>query len=195
MDHELESMVSDSSGCDAISQRISNELWAHVNYPYTEYSRAYVEAFALYFDAECGIRCPLKFESVQHPREYNFATDRIFAHISRDTVRKLYKAVNKATLDAVIKDTFTSYDGFISHYAPSRKEWGTVDKWDHNQLGCILAAFIRDNFAKEWESNIVEDWSGNGYISNWMYDGLDPEGKRLVKIADYLRARQERQYR
>jgi len=32
-------------------------------------------------------------------------------------------------------------------------------------------------------------------VDRGVYDGLDAEGKRLVKIADYLRQREERQYR
>jgi len=41
----------------------------------------------------------------------------------------------------------------------------------------------------------IEDWSGNGCLDNWVYDNLDTEGKRLLKLADYLRGREERKYR
>lgn len=194
LDNELEQMIQDDHG-NPVSQRIANELWAHVTYPYSEYSRRYVEDFATYFYKECGIRCPLKFESVRSPREYNFQTDRVFAKISRATVRTLWKHVDREKLDAVCRAMFTSCDGFSSYYSPDYRTWGKVDKWDHNQVSALLRAFIKQYFADEWEWFIVEDWSGSGILSNWMYDGLDAEGKRLVNIADYLRRRQERKYR
>jgi hypothetical protein len=194
-DREIENMVSDSSGCHPISQRIADDLWSHITTPTAQYAQRFMEDFALYFTGETGIKLKLTFDALDSPREYNFRTDRIFAHVSLATVRALYRACDKSILDAVIKERFTSYDGFISYYRPDRSSWGKLTEWDCNQVACLILALVREHCSDEWEWNIVEDWSGSGILSNWMYDGLDAEGKRLVKIADYLRSREERQYR
>ena len=195
LDRELENMVSDSSGCHPVSARILDDLYSHIQYPFSEYSRKFVEDFEIYLNAEASLDVKLTYESVSSPREYNFGTDRIFAKISKRNAAKLYRKCDKTILDRIIKERFTSYDGFISFYDANRNAWGALNTWDHNQLECILLALIEQFFNEDWEQSIIEDWSGNGIISNWMYEGLDDEGKRLIKIADYLIMREERQYR
>jgi hypothetical protein len=141
------------------------------------------------------VEVKLHFDELSSPRSYNFTTDRIFAKLSRDSVRKLYRAVDKALLDRVITARFTSYDGFSSFYAPNRAAWGKLDDWDANQVGTILVALVLQSGRTDWEYEIIEDWSGKGLVDKWVYDALDPEGKRLVKLASYLREREERKYR
>ena len=46
-----------------------------------KYARDYVSAFAGYVQQETGLVLGLEFEKLDSPREYNFGTDRIFAHI------------------------------------------------------------------------------------------------------------------
>lgn len=195
LDRALEDMVSDSSGCHPVSERIANDLWMHCNYPFQQYAKEFIIEFAEYFKQVTGIELTgWKPDGMESPREYNFTTDRIFAKLPYKTVKLLFDKCDKAILDAIIKKSFTSYDGFISFYEPNRAAWGPLKTWDHNQVGCILRALVAEHFSKEWEWALVENWSGNGDISNWMYDGLDEEGKRLVKIADYLRKREERSF-
>ncbi len=67
--------------------------------------------------------------------------------------------------------------------------------WDHNQVGTIVEALVVQFLDEQWEWNVIEDWNSNGDLDNWIYDNLTDEGKRLVKIADYLRQREERRFR
>ena len=51
---------------------------------------------------------------------------------------------------------FTSRDGFISHYSPDIDDWGQLRNWDHNQLYCMLEAWLEE-YGDEWEFAIYED--------------------------------------
>jgi len=195
IDNVLEQMVSDSSGVSPVSDRISSDLWMHTGDCRTEYSRAYVENFTALLNGETGLKVALTWESLSSPREYNFATDRIFAELSFSDVQKLFCKVSKEKLDTAARERFTSRSGFISHYSPDWKEWGSLKEWDHNQIATILEALVSEFFPVDWEWALIEDFSGSGNLDNWVYDAMDAEGKRLVKIADYLRSREERQYR
>ena len=195
IDNALEMMLSDSSGCHPASDRISEEIWGHVNVPMVEYTRAFVESFNLLLNAEAGLNVKLEWESVKSPHYYNFETDRVFATVSLSDVQAMFAKVDRAILDKVAKERFTSYDGFISHYSPDWRSWGSMTEWDWNQVGTLVEALVAQFLSESWEWDITEDWNCNGDIDNWIYDNLDDEGKRLVKLASYLREREERQYR
>ncbi len=195
IDRTLEQMLSDSSGCHPASDRISNDMWSHVRTPMTEYTKAFVESFNALLNGESGLKIKLEWESVKSPQFYNFSTDRIFATVSFSDVQALFAKVDRKVLDRTAEERFTSRSGFISHYSPDWRSWGSLRDWDHNQVGTLVEALVTQFLSPEWEWNITEDWNCNGDIDNWVYDNLDEEGKRLVKIAGYLREREERQYR
>jgi len=195
IDRAAESLVTDSSGCRPVSDRIANDLWLHTGDVSAEYARRYLAEFQTWLAANCDVDVKLHYAALSSPKYYNFTTDRIFAKISDAGVRKLFRAVDKALLDKVMKDSFTSYDGFCSSYEPNRAAWGKLEDWDHNQIGTILCALVLQSGRTDWEYEIIEDWSGKGLVDNWVYYALDPEGKRLVKLASYLREREERKYR
>lgn len=101
----------------------------------------------------------LTFESMTSPREYNFETDRIFAHIEKADLRKMYDATPPALLAYVIESRFTSRDGFAPHYSGDVAAWdlparfdaqevnrsnrrGGAGELDHNEAGTILLAWL-----------------------------------------------------
>ena len=60
------------------------------------------------------------------PREYNFTTDRVYAHIPVNVVLALFArsaAEGHARLRETIRERFTSYDGFHSHYDTTLDTW------------------------------------------------------------------------
>lgn len=140
------------------------------------------------FDAE--------FESVISPKFYNFMTDQLFVHVSTIKLAGMLVALstNKAgfvVLTELIKDRFTSRDGFISYYSNDVARW--LDKpladWDHNELGTLVEVFLR------WNCNLAGlDWpmlvnaftfeldTGNGEIMSCFDAGLDNDAyeKRLA---------------
>jgi len=195
LDRALEDMVSDSSGCHPVSDRLAEEIWDGLDWSVAmhEYAREYAEYFAIWLGGEYGIK--LKYESMSSPREYNFTTDRIFCEISQRDVRKLLKAVKRENLVAAAKQRFTSYDGFLSFYSADVDSWGNVVNWDHNQIGTLIVAAVAQLEDEEWEYRILENMSGNGEASDAVYAALNDKGKRISKIAYYLRQREKRQYR
>lgn len=166
------------------NEGLNEHLWRACNYRlvYMNYAMTYARAFA------DGTGVKLKFESLQSPREYNFTTDRIFCTISREEVRRLWREVDRVRFVALARDAFTSRSGFMSFYDPDYKTWGSIDKWDHNQLSILLLATIEPDFD---QYEFAEDLLGNGYIENWISEAT-PCIKRLYKISEYLHARGER---
>ena len=123
----------------------------------------------------------LEFEALDSPREYNFATDRIFAKIRLGMVRRLFAISAReghATLSALIEDRFTSRSGFASYYPNALDDWlaKPLRDWDHNELGTLLRAVLQaagadeDRIRREtfdlvfngngdiWENHV--DWAG-----------------------------------
>lgn len=87
----------------------------------------------------------MTFESMDSPREYNFATDRVYGNIPALTMRRLFKRSrddDHATLAEVIRERFTSRSGFISGYSNDLETWlaKPLAEWDHNELGTLLIA-------------------------------------------------------
>ena len=157
-----------------------------------EYAKKYTEAFAQEF------KIALQFETMVSPREYNFTTDRIFAHIDSSEAARLLALVDPETLADTVRQTFTSRSGFSSFYNPDVTTWGEISTWDHNQIGTLLQAYAgeesnsSDGFDQWAEWSLCEDFNGNGCLDNWIF-GSNPEKlNRLHRVGRYLRDRAER---
>lgn len=79
------------------------------------------------------------------PREYNYGTDRLFIKVDFEKLKKLYEIVDKKILKETIKDSFTSYSGFSSHYSNDidNKEWTDINDFDHNQWNAVFDAIVK----------------------------------------------------
>ena len=105
-------------------------------------SKGWVRAFS----KETGI--PLEYKDLSSPKEYNFTTDRVFAFIPVSEVLKLESLRHSEEFKTILRQWFTSYDGFISFYDndPESDKWQRpVVEWDHNELSALLAAFVLRN--------------------------------------------------
>ena len=85
----------------------------------------------------------LAFESMESPREYNFTTDALFVTVNDPKL--LLLRTRPSNLDAVIEEHFTSGPGFHSFYSNDPDAWRAkpLDEWDHNELGALLTACLR----------------------------------------------------
>lgn len=134
----------------------SELLWNTANYESicTEYSKEYVKAMNEYIKQELDIDLKLAFESMVSPREYNFMTDRIFAWIPESKMLAIASQVDNKVFDNLVKERFTSYDGFSSFYSNDSEsdEWyeTPINEMDHNQLQTIFEAWM---LTKEFEYN------------------------------------------
>lgn len=159
--------------------------------------RKYAAAYAVEFAEH--IEAALTFESMTSPREYNFSTDTIFCQISESEVHRIIATLPDGALAFKAKERFTSRSGFVSFYSPDIAEWGDVSEWDHNQVGTVIecladtfAAYGKDNWNQWDEFGLMENYSGNGYLANWIIEGSPKKFLRVVNIADYLRQREQR---
>jgi hypothetical protein len=156
--------------------------------------RAYAKEYAEQFAHAHGLPS-LTFKALESPREYNFTTDRIFCDISPVDVARLFAETTTETLTEFARARFTSCSGFVSFYSPDVSDWGDVTTWDHNQVGCLLAAWLRDRdgegYARHDEIELMESPRGNGLLETWVSENT-PGIERLYKIHDYLLARAER---
>lgn len=117
-----------------------NERYESIDWPTVQ--KDYVEQYAANFANEYKIQ--LEFDASSSPRFYNFTNDRIFCYISPDEVTRIFKATNKEKLRALIKEHYTSRDGFSSHYDNDLNNWllEPLTEWDHNQLGTLLKCYV-----------------------------------------------------
>jgi len=154
------------------------------------YAMEYSQQFAAAFELPS-----LVFKFMQSPKEYNFTTDRIFCTISDDDIEKMRANTSPLTLEKHARESFTSRDGFSSFYSPDYNTWGDVSEWDHNQLACLLEAYIEDFTQADYdqwaECALMESAQCNGYFDSWIADNTKGIN-RLYKIADYVRTREER---
>ena len=94
----------------------------------------------------------LQFADLDSPKYYNFSTDTIYATIAPEHIQMFFDKTDRNELQERATALFTSRSGFISFYNPDVETWGSVETWDHNQLGCLLDAFILQHIAagKDW---------------------------------------------
>lgn len=187
LDDALDRMFSDrGTGCTVNGPLRDRALGAcqwglvHGNYA-AEYARALAEKFKI----------AMKFESLQSPREYNFATDRIFCEIELEEVKRIRSATDEKAFRDEARNRFTSRSGFISFYSPDVDDWGDIDDWDHNQVGTLIAAYIDEQamgFDMGAEYDLMESARCNGRLDEWIIQAT-PDIGRLLTIHDYLQER------
>jgi hypothetical protein len=191
LDRALDSMFSDDSGC-SVNATLHGRGFAGVDWGQVRlaYSQSYVDSFAAEFHLE-----PMRFADTESPRFYNFETDRIYAKVSAEEVAQMFRDTDPARLSEIATERHSSRSGFASFYSPDWQSWGPVTEWDHNQTKTLLLAYLATQ-GTEWESGrchaLCEDWEGNGLVSVWIYEAMNPDARRALRLSDYLRSRIER---
>ena len=127
---------------------------------YIAIAKDYVIAMDTLITDETGLELGLAFKDMTSPREYNFSTDRLFSDISRDSIARMFwfsRTLDKHdTLARIIKERFTSYDGFHSFYSNDVAAWleKPLSEWDHNELGTLLCVPLSQ--CGDWEYYIYD---------------------------------------
>ena len=145
IDEAIESFFQDDEG----NYHIPDNFWEKVDYKkiHLAYSKLYTESFFEHLKNEFDLELnSYEFSAAESPRFYNYETDRIFVSISLEDAEKILNIVDKNELNDLIKERFTSHDGFISHYPNSLSEWPeSVSEWDLNQIGTLFDLFNTEN--------------------------------------------------
>ena len=160
---------------------------------YYNVSKDYAEGFIYEVEKETGISLNASFESMESPREYNFATDRIFIELPEENAVAFIDYIlanHKQELEELIAQRFTSRSGFISHYKNTLEAWGNPSNWDYNQLGTCFEIFAY------LEDSIYDCYSIYESISNGLQDTLSDEAENmLAKCIEEKEIREENERR
>lgn len=166
MELDVEHMVSSDNehypAAVGMSERKISEIMhdlADWSVAHEAYAKSYVSAFVGYVKQETSFDLSIEFEKMESPREYNFETDRIFAHIPVSVVVALRAAVTLGNLAEVIRERHQSRSGFCSFYTTDIEAWTAkpVEKWDHNELETLLIAWMRQEIAPDADERINDD--------------------------------------
>lgn len=117
---------------------------------HSDVAKEYVAQFNHAFEAKTEIEINLRFETLASPREYNYTTDRIFAHIPVGRAHALFalsRNENHDSLRALVERDFTHRDGFVSHYSNDLDDWleAPLAEWSPVQVGALLQAMAGDD--------------------------------------------------
>lgn len=189
LDNVLEGVFSDTQGrCyHTLEDRARDQVdWREVH---IAYAKLYTEEFLEEMEIDA------RFESLQSPKAYNFTTDRIFVEIELGEVEWLLTETSVVTLMDQAREMSTSRSGFISFYSPGINNWGHPAGWDHNQVGCLIEAYVRQRKESgatlKDEIDYLERINCNGDIEDLLFKHSNPRFTRLANIAAARRRREE----
>lgn len=169
---------------------VAEVMFHCMNYPaaFKHVARKFVEYYQDHLTELLGFKVKLTFSSLDSPREYNFATDRIFVQVSDRAVRRIFQRVDHARLTEVAAERHTSYSGFHSFYDPDWQSWGPVSTWDLNQLGTLVRALETD---PEWEWGLYDTMNEANVFGEAVDEALDfpkfegkLEERRLIEAGE-----------
>ena len=123
------------------------------------------DGFESLFNSHFDTKIKITFDSLDSPREYNFANDRIFCNIEYDK-REIVKLVNdnRQEFSEFLKEHFTSCDGFSSHYSNDIDEWDIEEMQDFcaNETWTIFQFLCEHECLTSmdlfYECNLMEDF-------------------------------------
>lgn len=174
---------------DSIIEDFPGKSWDDFNWTvdYEGYCKRYVWAV----NSNTGLN--LEFRNMWSPREYNFATDEIYVYMNEEDLQKISSALNSETLKKLIKQRFTSRDGFSSFYSNSLDEWNEKDvkDWDEIELGTLLDAWLIENNYNNEDEDLdyycYDYCQGNGQYVEYekrFDEDEDAYNRHLKKLKD-----------
>lgn len=136
----------------------------------------------------------LEFEALESPREYNFATDCIYGKIPLEQLQYMLAQIPAEDWREFVHEKCSHRSGFISYYPADYDAWEKdLSEWGEARLGMVLEAYLihilKDESTSDIEDalsafSLMEDYSGNGYICNWLWENAK---KEFTEYADSLR--------
>ena len=117
---------------------------------YNAARKAIAEKWVEAFGEELGIN--LEFTELWSPREYNFTTDKVYAEISEEAMNFIYKKVKgNPELPQILKEWFTTRDGFISYYSNDLDDWKDkkIEDMDDIERSVYIAAYAISMYDKD----------------------------------------------
>lgn len=150
----------------------------------SEYAHEYVNCFAHEFNLD------IEYEELISPREYNFSTDRIFATIAPADMQRIRKEVESdKDWKEVVKQRFTSYDGFYSFYKPdtAHEQW-TRPVLDECQYEVMLQHWLNMKHRDDPLNN--PEWNEREYhiCDDIEISNFESIAEAIEQIEKYIKA-------
>lgn len=149
IEQDCEYLEHDCSASQENLERYSDAMLEHVSWSvcFEAYARSFTEGLQ-------NVLTPgvlWKFTELYQPREYNFATDAIFAEIPLAALRAMRSlSTTQTQLETLILEQYTSYGGFQSYYPNNLAEWpNDIACWKPCQLGTLVEAYALGAFNKD----------------------------------------------
>lgn len=145
----------------------NTEVLDNVNIPYVLDVRkacgVWIEQLEEYIEENTGMKFELAFAELFHPREYNFASDKLFCWMDKKDVKRLLKYIESSEkrveiLDELIDDACTSRSGYMPYY----------DKEDFQPLSDECPACFYELMFEAALPKYCE-----GEIGVWWYDAFE----------------------
>ena len=161
-------------------ERILNSMYDAMNWEVAQnyYAASWVRHLEIEFDLD-----GLEFDRLESPREYNFSTDRVFACIPIEQVKRMDSEVDRWEFAELVEKRLALRSGFIPNYSNCIDAWPTdIAEWDHNQISLLLECWLERNGDKiqGLEMGFVDDGS------EWdlFLDGLVDHSPGLQELLD-----------
>lgn len=119
------------------------ETQENLNKAYDDYCIDYCEYLQKWISKNLNVEISIQFSELWSPKEYNYQTDQIDAHISIKDLNKLYEAIRsnkefcKEFIETIEKNT-TSCDGYMAFYNKDQ----VLNENKHNMLFRNIFDFI-----------------------------------------------------
>ena len=155
-----------------------------------EICKVYAQNYFNDIEFETDIELNAEFESLGSQQTWLCRLDRFFVEVPTNKAQSLLKWIltnRYEELKEIVRDRFTSRDGYVPHYSKNLNEWGKFSTWDHNQIGTALLVFFNDNdFNYDIHEKVSEVIYGQIFntLSDEMQDFLNKEyNKKEAKKA------------
>lgn len=121
-----------------------------------------------------GFVSKYKYEKLNSPREYNFSNNSIDVEftLSDNNKKNITRYLNekKEIFSEYLKQHYTSYDGFITHYSNSVTTWLNDDYLAHpHKLGAVLNFILSDQLKNEEAIDDIDMWLYEQSENNYIY--------------------------
>ena len=133
-------------------------LGSSITFKVSEYEEEVAKRYTNLVEAKLKEYIPsiaIKYQSIVSPKEYNFATDSVNIEVTLNP-DDLFEYITRHLKEfrEHIKEKYTSYDGFISHYSSSYLDW--LESWEdtvkhEHQLGAMLQFVLHNEGVTDFE--------------------------------------------
>jgi hypothetical protein len=140
---------------DEIADILFGKMWEEVKekdeidkvFNYAIEHRADLAYCRQYVDSVCkqyGLTS-VGFDEMTSPKDYNFATDRIFVTMDKAEMAEIIASLDMEKLRTRVKKKHSSRSGFWSWVESDLVKW-KLEELDHNQAETVLEEFFEENY-------------------------------------------------